>query len=54
MLERLGPADDPCSLFRNCYQHFNARGYGLLGEVVADQLAHLDVPLPDRGSHATD
>lgn len=35
MIARLG-SDDPCSLFRNCFQHFNARGYELLASVVAD------------------
>jgi lipopolysaccharide/colanic/teichoic acid biosynthesis glycosyltransferase len=35
MVARLG-SDDPCILFRNCFQHFNARGYELLASVIAD------------------
>jgi len=39
-LKRLGDTD-PCTLFRDCRSHFNARGYRMLAEVVAEDIARL-------------
>ena len=38
MSARLGSAD-PCSLFRDCYRHFNARGYEMLADVASEAIA---------------
>ncbi len=37
MLARL-QAEDPCNLFSDCNGHYNARGYRMLAEVVADRV----------------
>lgn len=45
MLKKLGDAD-PCALFSPCNGHYNARGYRLLAEVIAQQITTVAPPLP--------
>jgi hypothetical protein len=42
MLLRLRGAD-PCTLFRDCDRHFNARGYSLLADVLEEEMRRQDL-----------